>query len=228
MQDPDVDLIIVFGLVATGDMVTRPMLTKPVIAPLAPDPRLTGLPVEKGTSGKKNFNYLAYTGILEEDLAAFKKLAKATTIHLLVDRRLHQLLPKIDDEAEEIGRKLKLQLPLIKAADTASKTLERIPADAQAVFLTQTPHLPDAERKQLFAGLNARKLPTFTRAGRIGLDEGALATQTQKVDYLRVSRRAAINIERVVRGRDPAKFSVFLRRNSRLIINMQVANTIGF
>ncbi len=47
LQDPDVDLVVVFGLVATRDMVSRPALSKAVIAPLAPDPRLSGLPLAK-------------------------------------------------------------------------------------------------------------------------------------------------------------------------------------
>src|SRR5262245_15962786 len=81
LQDPQVDLLLLMGGIASHEVAKRGPLPKPVIAVFVADPKLQGLPLKEGTSGVKNLNYLndAYsvtrTITLFQGIVHFKKLA---------------------------------------------------------------------------------------------------------------------------------------------------------
>lgn len=230
LADPDVDLILTLGFLGPLDAARRPKLQKPVLAPLALDPRFSGLPLAKDgvTSGKPRFSYLVYSSGLDEDVVTFRRLVGAKKQHVLVDRLLLSWMPKIKDVVAAIRRRYGIELSLVAVDTTAKQALAALPADAKAVYLMPLPRLPDAQRVALLKGLAARRLPTFSATGRAEVERGALATQARGVDLLRAARRTAIDIERLHRGDKASSFQVRLERQRKLLLNMQVAQAIGW
>jgi hypothetical protein len=195
----------------------------------AVDPVFSGLPRDKSgkRSGKKNFSYLVYSSSFLEDLQTFKRLTRAKTQHVLVDRLMKKWMPALSTLSAK-AKKIGVTLSLVPVDDQAKAALSAIPKDAKAIYLMPLPRLDDRERVALLSGLRARRLPTFSATGRAEVERGALATQQRGVDMLRAARRTAINIERVVRGEDPKTFSIHLTRRRKLLLNMTVARAIGW
>jgi outer membrane protein len=229
LADPDVDLVLAMGSLGALDVARRKKLSKAVLAPLAVDPVFSGLPRDKSgkRSGKKNFSYLVYSSSFLEDLQTFKRLTRAKTQHVLVDRLMKKWMPALSTLSAK-AKKIGVTLSLVPVDDQAKAALSAIPKDAKAIYLMPLPRLDDRERVALLSGLRARRLPTFSATGRAEVERGALATQQRGVDMLRAARRTAINIERVVRGEDPKTFSIHLTRRRKLLLNMTVARAIGW
>ena len=233
LADPDVDLIVSVGYVGAvqfGRIAQAGKLTKPVLSTLAIDPRYSKLPAarDRRTSARKNFNYLVYRGTFGEDIGAFVRLTHERTIHVLVDREMLKAMPTLVRLGDAVSRRRGVKLIPVAAGGRGRSAARAIPSSARAVYVGPLPQMSDAEKSVLFKQLQKRRLPTFSLNGRSEVNRGALATLTRGIDFLRVARRLALNIERVMRGEDPADFSITLRRTPRLIINMQVAKKIGF
>jgi outer membrane protein len=228
LQSPAVDLLVVVGPISTAVVADEPTLNKPVFAPMAIDPRFSGLPLHDGASGKRNFSYLVYQSNFAEDIATFQQMVGARTIHLVYDENVLAAFPKLEQMARDVTRSVGAKLAGVGVADSAEAALRRIPAEAHAVFVAPLIRMSTDEKAKLYEGLIARRLPSFTSAGRVEVKLGAMATQTRGIDYLRLARRTALNIERTLRGEDPATFPVQLKRDARLILNMRTARAVGF
>jgi len=228
LASPAVSLIIAVGPMVTAVMARQPSLSKPVFAPLAIDPRFSGLPEQDGKSGKDNFSYLVYQANFAEDIKAFCDLVRQKTVYLLYDEKELEAFPRLEQMAVEATQVVGAQLVGVGVATSAKQALERIPRQAKAVFVTPLVRMSTEEKRKLYAGLEARRLPSFTTVGRPEIKLGAMATQTRGVDYLRIARRTALNIERTLGGENPSTFPVHLRRSARLILNMATAKAVGF
>jgi outer membrane protein TolC len=58
LADPDVDLVLTLGVIASHEIAKKANLTKPVIAPFVLDPKMQGIKIKEGASGIKNLNYI--------------------------------------------------------------------------------------------------------------------------------------------------------------------------
>ncbi|PID38979.1 MAG: hypothetical protein CSB49_02825 [Proteobacteria bacterium] len=230
LADPEVDVILALGFIGPIDVARRPKLSKPVFAPLVLDPRVSGLPLSTNgkTSGKENLSYLVYSSRMIEDLATFKDLCHTSAQQVLVDKLMRAWMPKLGELAAKAKKELGVKLEMVLAETSAQQVLAALPKSAKAVYLLPLPRFSQAERVKLLEGLQARRLPTFSASGRAEVELGALATQQRGVDLLRAARRTALNIERWVRGARLETFSIYLERRRKLLLNMAVADAIGW
>ena len=78
--------------------------------------------------------------------------------------------------------------------------LANIPEDVDSVFVTPLYNLSTEQRKELYAGINERKLPSFSSVGREDVDLGAmLGTSTFDVDK-KLAEYTSFNIYGVLHG----------------------------
>ena len=97
---------------------------------------------------------------------------------------------------------------------------------AEAVFVTPLLRLPLQEVNALVQGLIARKLPSFSLFGREEVERGLLACIAPETNTLRVARRVALNLHRILMGEDAGTFLVSMPEGERLTINMATARSI--
>ncbi len=106
--------------------------------------------------------------------------------------------------------------------------LANLPADADAVYVTPLRY-NESQMHEVVAGLNARKLPSFSVLGRSEVEAGLLMTTGgAERDTDRLARRVVLMVQRIAAGEDPATFEVSFPTSQRLVINMQTARQIGF
>ena len=174
LGDPDVDVVISLGLIASQNLGLRDQFPKPVFCAFLPGADLGPIPsalreVETQrageteryrVSGKKNLNYLVYETDLSADLAAFQEIVPFSRLSILVQSAWIEVLPTLKaDLGRELGSLGLDRLDVVPVGESASEALARIPADADAVYLTPLTQLSPGEWNQLVGRLERAQPP---------------------------------------------------------------------
>jgi ABC-type uncharacterized transport system substrate-binding protein len=226
LADPDVDLLVVLGPLASFEIARRGPLPKPSVAAFAMDPEVLGFPLTVGTSGTPNLSYIAQATELTRDFQAFREIVPFSTLTLLANPHWADV-PAIGQRAAAAARSLGIDLQPVAVDHPIEDALAQIPPDAEAVYLTPLVHLSDAELSGLITELNSRGLPTFSMFGIEEVELGVLATLRPETFFPQVARRVALNVQRIVLGEEPGSIPVFFDCGERLTINMATARVIG-
>jgi outer membrane protein len=228
LSDRDVDVVLTLGILTSQQAARRTSLAKPVIAPLVIDPVLQGFPLVEGRSGRRNFSYVADFQSVANEVRAFHDIVGFKHVVALVDDSLLAALPALSTKASDLATALKLRIGIVRVGDDVNAALASIPEGVDAVYVTPL-RFTDAQVRELAAGLNARKLPTFSVVGRSEVQAGLLMTTGgAERDTERLARRVAIMIQRIAQGENPSTFEVGFPTSQRLVINMQTARDIRF
>lgn len=228
LADRDVDVVITLGILTSQQAARRGSLAKPVIAPLVIDPVLQGYPLVEGRSGRHNFAYVADFQSVANEVRTFHDIVGFKYLVALVDDSLIAALPQLSGKATELAAALKSRIDIVRVGDHVDAALASIPPGVDAVYVTPL-RFDERQVKQLADGLAARKLPTFSVVGRSEIEAGMLMTTGgAERDIERLARRVVIMIQRIAGGEDPARFEVGFPTTQRLVLNMRVADSIGF
>jgi len=233
LTDPQVDAVVGVGIFVTNDLCRRRALPKPVIAALAIDIDAQGLPVASNkqgqmTSGVENLNYVITRGSILRDVARFREVVGFRRVHVLADALVGEAIPEIPEAVIEGGRLLGLEMIVVPTVDSAEQALSQLPPDAEAVYVTPLNRLPATEFDRLVSGLIERGLPSFSLWGREEVEIGIMAGVRPATDLTRLSRRMALNLQRIFRGEDAGMLPVELELQGGLVINMATARAIDF
>ncbi|SEA27025.1 Outer membrane protein TolC [Desulfuromusa kysingii] len=228
LADPQVDLLIPLGVLVSMDAAGRRTLPKPVISPLILDREIQEFPFNNGTSGMKNFTYLASSPEILRDLKVFHHLFPFNHLAILNHRPFHENIPagrkSIRGIVEELGFTVTF-IPVDAAAETA---LTALPLGIDAVYVTPLLQLSESEFERLVQGLIERHLPSFSLLGKSEVERGIMAGAAPATDIPRLARRTALNVLRILHGEKAAAIPVEFERDERLSINMATARAVGF
>ena len=227
LKDPEVDLVLALGPLASHTFCCREALPKPVIAGIVVDARLQDLPERDGASGVHNLNYLTFPSSFERDVELFEEIVPFRKLTVVFNRWFLDVVPELGEQAREVVSQRDLGFELIAVGDSVEEALAAIPDDAEAIYMAPLLHLPDAERERFIDGLRARYLPSFSLFGVAEVALGVLAGQRDSAFYNRLARRIALNVQRILLGEDPGTIPVAVPDRRRLVINMETARAIG-
>lgn len=225
LADPRADLVIAAGPLASLDAARRDKLPKPVIAVFVMDSHVQGIPRQGGTSGVHNLCYLECPNSIEKELRAFLEIVPFHKLVFLGNPGFLREIPElgIAAAAETLG----IEFEMIPASGRAEDALAAIPEGTEAVYMTPLLELDPGEFDHLIAGLNARKLPTFSYLGRSDVERGVLAGLATDTWFDRLARRTAVDIQRILLGENAGDLPVAVARREELVINMATAREIG-
>ncbi len=180
---------------------------------------------EHDRSSKENLAWLLITGRDESDFAAFRGLVPFETAALLLPRAyLDSGEPMASAMAAAAAR---LGFRAVGVGDDTSA----VPAELEgieAVVLSPLPQLSEAARKGLIGTLTDRGIPTFSLVGGDpDVELGALATTADDVSR-QLTRRVALNLGELIRGRPVGHLPVALAVDTQLRINARTAVAVGY
>ncbi len=231
LADPEVDILITMGPVASNEVVQMD-LSKPVIAAVTADAELQQFPTNPSTggSGKTNFVYLSNFASIDEDMQMFAESVGFDHLAVLLDQLTLESLPVlVQSKGAQVEALLGVPVTMVSVADSVDEALAALPEDVDAVYVTPMLRLDDAAMTRLGDALIERGLVSFSYLGRGELEYGLLlATRGREEDEVRYTRRLALNVQRILLGEEPGDIPVAFRESRRLAINMQTATAIGF
>jgi len=230
LNDPEVDLVICVGVLSSQEAARREVLQKPVVATVTADPELQGFPLVKGVSGRRNFVYITNVRNIDDDLKLFKQAVRFSHVAVMVDQGVLAGFGNFSFiKADQLRSLLGIEITPVPVGDSLEASVRAIPADVDAVYVTPLLRFGDEGMQSLGNALIKRKLPSFSSYGISELNDGLLmATGGRPEDDVRLVRRIALNVQRILLGEDPGGIPVALQESRRLAINMRTAQAIGF
>jgi outer membrane protein TolC len=229
LADPEVDVVLALGLVASYEAAHRESLPKPVIAPIVTDPVLQGYPLKDGRSGRHNFVYVASFQGVADEIRMFQRVVRFRHVAVLIDRLPLETMPELDMKAQRLAEELGVRATLVPVTTSVDEAVAALPADADAVYVAPLMRLNEADMEELARKLIERRLPSFSLLGRRELMAGLLLSVSgDREEDQRLARRIALDLQRIVAGEDAANIEVGFPVQHRLAINMRTARAIGF
>jgi outer membrane protein TolC len=226
LADPEVDLVIAWGLVASHTACCFGDLPKPVIAPLVLDPSLQDLPLSDGTSGVHNLSYVSLPDALAQELERFRSIVPFDHVAILANGPLLDAIPEIRERTRANLAGTDVDFEYVTAGESADAVLEALSPDVDAVYVWPLFQFSAAEYRRLIDGLIERRLPTFSGLGGDDVEAGMLASAASPEFFPRLARRIALNIQQILLGVDPSDIPVRFDLRENLVINMATARAI--
>jgi outer membrane protein TolC/ABC-type uncharacterized transport system substrate-binding protein len=223
----NVDMILALGRVASHEACRRRNLTKPVFAAYVVNAKLQGLPAKNGTSGVRNLNYINTFSNLDRAIQVFRDITPFYRVAFVADKFLMEAIPQLNKAIRRIANEFTLDITVVPAADAAQPVLGKLPEKTDAVLFALHPRMPEVEFNTIVAGINQRRIPSFTFEGLDDVQKGILATTIPKDTFLHVARSVAINVQEALDGTNPGDLSTTFAVGEKLTINMATARAIG-
>jgi hypothetical protein len=141
LGDPQVDVVLALGVLASNYVCRKGKLAKPVFAPYVIDAEMQGLPLLNGTSGVENLNYLSFPSHFQRDLEAFLEVVSFKRLTLLINGPLAESIPQLRRNVEEAGREFGINVIVLPVYDSVDDVIAALPQDAEVVYVGIMIHL---------------------------------------------------------------------------------------
>ena len=133
----------------------------------------------------------------------------------------------IDKKFKEKNHKIDFVVLPVSAKDLAG-SLNKIPSDVDSVFVTPMFNLTVDQRKELYATLNSKKLPTFTSVGKDDVELGALmGTSTPDLDR-KLAEATSFSIHGVLHGKAVKNEKIAFFDDEVIYYNKDTGEELGY
>jgi len=229
LDDPEVDVVLTLGAIASYAASLRTEFPKPVIAPLAIDAEIQGYPYDPATdsSGVSNFTYANILSPATRDIGTFLEIQPFARLAVIIQPALSTAMPHLPQSVSNRVEDLGIEVIRVTARETPAETVNAIPDDVDAVYVLPLMRFTIDDIEDLALRLNRRKLPSFSMFGLAEVERGMLVGMRTDDFWRRLARRMALNVQRVMLGEDAGDIPVSFPENPRLVINMKTAREIG-
>jgi outer membrane protein TolC len=226
-DDPEVDVVLTLGPVASHIVCIRSEVPKPVVASFIYNPRLQGLPLsQSATTGVPNLNYVAVESS-PRSLIALLELASPNRVAVFAPAGLVEIAGDLSArlEAEPVAAGLRIET--VPVSSSAAEAIAAMSQSVDAAFVLPLPRISSEEFSLLADGFIERGIASFSWLGAREVRAGLLAGWLPEDFPQRLARRTAINVQRVVLGEDAGNLPVFTILEERTTLNLATANAIG-
>ena len=227
LSDPDVDVVLAAGILASDEACRRRDLPRPLIAPYVLDASIQGCPLEGGSSGEPNLVYATYPPSFVSDIRTFHSIVPFERLAVVSAGTREGATAVVPERLAAAGREVGVDIVNVVAGTDARTTLAAIPSDVDAVYFTPLLRLTEAEIGRLAEGLIERRIPAFSGFSTRDVELGMLATNSPDTDVDRLARRTALNLQRILLGEPAGSLPVTFARGEELTINMATARALG-
>jgi outer membrane protein TolC len=237
----EVDIVLVLGIIGPAYVTRRADIPKPVVAAVVLDPETEGIPVQVRerplpgrddvervrVSGVTNLSYVSYNQDLAREVEAFREITPFSRLTILMIEGLENEFAGMREKAMQTLNGLGVEATFLPVGRSIDEALASLPADTEGVMLGALAHLSAGEFERLIAGLNQRKLPTYSLSGQADVRRGVMASLKVDRNELFLVRRVALNLFNIVRGEGAAELPIDFSVDEQLTINMATARAVG-
>ena len=226
LANPDTDLVVALGLIASEEVFRRGSFAKPVVVPFVSDSITPNIPRRDNTSGIHNLAYIDSRFLVDREVENFRKIVPFKNLALLVDRRDVEAIPGIRRFARRLANEFTINVNLVEVGDSAREALAAIPKGTQAVMLAFLYHLSDDQLRLLVQGFIQRHLPSYSLWSKSLVEKGVLAGDVPGDLQENLARRTAVAVQDILLGDEAGTLNIAFARGSELTINMATARSL--
>ena len=227
LRQPSVDMILALGILSTNAALQRKEFSKPVVAPFVIDAQLQEASLTKGKSQIPNLTYLTSFKSFERDLQAFLEIVPFKHLALIEDAVIPVAIPQVLKKIQRAAQANDIVINPIRVTDSIEPLWKQLPPETDAVFVVPLFRLPEREFDSMVKGLIERGLPSFSLTGRSEVERGLFASLSPETDHIRMARRIALNVHRILLGERAEDLPVTISEGEELTINMATARAIN-
>ena len=228
LDNPDVDFVLALGAGVSIAAAEVP-LSKPVVLTFVQRPDFGAIHEQTNDrSQTENLAFMAIPQLLETDLGSLRRIFPfPETAHLLLPESYIGANEKLSSEIQALEEAVGVRIELVPLGDNVSESAARLSVDAVVAFVGRTPQWATSDRRELFEALTARGVPTYGLVGHVDVEAGALAGRTPDISQL-VARRAALNLNELIRGGSTDALPVLLDVDPELLVNGRTAMALKY
>jgi outer membrane protein TolC len=228
-SDQSIDFIVTLGPIASHELTNRKSLSVATIAAVVINPIIQNFPLKNSKSDRRNLSFVADLSDSGGEIEFFSEFVGKRKIAVLVEPFLaeswNELQLVLDGAAKEYG----LSFTQISVGDDLEEIRRSIPLDTEAVIVGFLSQYNQAQIEQLADLLIELRLPSYTFMGERGVELGFMVTQGQvEQDRAKLSRRVALNIQRLLLGQSAEQLPVDINFSSQVIFNERTALMVNF
>ncbi len=227
--DDGVDIIIAVGALNAAVLARHEDFPKPLIILGIMDDELQQIPMTgEKKSGIHNLAYVLMNRDFESDLKDFYDITPYKNLTVIINGKLVALIPGAGKKIREFTAAQEVVSQVLTYDGNIDQVIENIPAETDAVMFGGLYGMSDREKQRLFDHVNKLRLSSYSFQGVSDVRLGVLAGSLPETNLQKITRRIALDIEKILAGLDPANFSTLLSFEKRLTLNMETARKIGF
>lgn len=227
LDNPDTDLILALGTVASSEAMKRQDPVKPIIAPFIFDAELQKAPREDRGSGVANLFYIDLQAPIDYELITFRKLVPIKKLAVLFTEREVNGIPAIKKLTSYLANEHSIDVQLVPVNSSASEAIAQLENDTDGVMVGPLWLFTREEITQLSKQLIGRGLPSFSMSEYAYVEAGLFATTMPDNTVEHLARQVSISIQEILLGEDPATLPVIFTKSQKLAINMATARAIN-
>lgn len=227
LNNNEVDMVLELGVLSSNHAVNIPSITKPILSPLVIDYRQQGFNQIDGKSTTDNLAFLTSFRSFVNDITDFKKLVNFSSLAIVLDNNFtgnKELLDRLRKQTEQFSE---IAIEVILYSGDIKHLKKQLSSGIDAVYVTPL-SVSQPELSQLFQAIKSLKLPSFAMPGKDYVQQGALLSTVNQIDYQRLARRIALVIQQMALGVPATDISVLFIQDQNLSINMHTAKHVGY
>jgi len=230
--DPEVDIIIGIGTIVAVNISRRGDLSKPTIAIGIINPRFQEIPLTSDqTSGVDNFNYITLPFSPKRDMEVFSSIIQFKNLGIMFSKNILNSIPK-DKSAryyfDNLIKDMGFEYKIIPVSIDSMSFESSIPEGIDAVYTGLFFDFSEDQIRNIYKSINAKRLPSFALGGQEYVKLGAMASVSSEQVGQRISRRTALNIEKILDEKNPKNIPVIVKYTQSLVLNQRTMNQINF
>ena len=226
-EDPEVDMVLAVGYVASAYATHHRPLRKPTFAPFIMDADFQSLARKGKGSGVKHLNYLSSGANFMRDLQLMQRVAGCQNIAVLLGEADYEAQPGLISRAREVTVAAGVELMFVRQKARNENMAKRLSPDVDCVVVTGQGLLSPAAMAEVIATLIDKKLPSYSLLDARLVEQGLLMAEAPPTNWRRLARRNALNMHAVLHGELAENQPVVMEGKRRLTINMATARAIG-
>lgn len=225
-QNPEIDLVITLGYIASYLAYHGENPPKPVVVPYILDSLIREHQDPEATMTHSNLAPIDTMFSLERDLLIFQKIVPAQNLAIIVDSRLLTAIPEFKLLAKYLANENSIKVSVVAADNSADAVLDSLPPGTDSVMLGTLYQFSDSEKTKLFQGFIDKKLPGYAIWNRALVADGLLMGDVPEDMQDNLARRTAIAVQDILLGETPGSLNIQLDSGHELTINMATARAL--
>jgi outer membrane protein TolC/ABC-type uncharacterized transport system substrate-binding protein len=224
--NPEVDLILALGPIASTEAYRNTDRPKPVVAPWLLESVVGNVPRQEGDTGLHNLVYIDSMFYINRAVMSMQKLVSFKSVVVMLDQRLIREIPELEEMAGQIAKKYTMDVQLIPVNSSVEDALTAIPEGTGAVMVGPLYHLTEEQLRLLAGGLIERKFPAFSLNDYSLVELGLLAGNVPADMEEKLARRTSVAVQDILLGEKAESLEISFSRSSGLTINMATARAL--